>query len=287
MEQIKYEDQILYHYTSLEALKSILENRTIRLTDYRFLNDPKELYFGIDIFKNAIPKDTDEYHFKIVLRALNNMENNITYCFKIGQNVIQAFVPNKTNFYILSMTDKGDDLALWNAYAKNGCCIKFNHQAIFSYFSNIIQTRWENGIFNYHRGKVHYGQYSEAEMKFYLEMFQRQGTSLEANIDYEIRQICSLNKDEAYKYESEYRIGINYIDTALIDGTSVKKQFVIKDGLIKPQIELADFAVEELIEEIIVSPYNNFDCAVLGVQELVHWFAKKDIPVRASGIKIR
>lgn len=124
-------------------------------------------------------------------------------------------------------------------------------------------------------------------MKFYLEMFQRQGASLEANIDYEIRQICSLNKDEAYKYESEYRIGINYIDTALIDGTSVKKQFVIKDGLIKPQIELADFAVEELIEEIIVSPYNNFDCAVLGVQELVHWFAQKDIPVRASGIKIR
>lgn len=124
-------------------------------------------------------------------------------------------------------------------------------------------------------------------MKFYLEMFQQPGANLEPNIGYSARQICILNKDEAYKYESEYRIGINYVDTALIDGTSVKKQFVIKDGLIKPQIELADFAVEELIEEIIVSPYNNFDCAVLGVQELVHWFAKKDIPVRASGIKIR
>lgn len=287
MEQVKYEDQILYHYTSLEVLKNILENRTIRLTDYRFLNDPKELKFGINIFKNAIPKDATDYHFKIVSKALENLELGITNCLKIENDVIiPAVTPNRTNFYILSMTDKRDDLALWNAYGKNGCCIKFNHQALFSYFRNIINLQWKSGIFNYCREKVHYGLCSDIELAYFFEDFKCQGKSLEANIDYQIRQLCSLYKDEAYKYESEYRIGVNYIDN-FIDGKLARKQFTVKDGFIKPQIEFSNFTVEEIIEEIIISPYNNFDCSVLGVQELVNWFVKKDIPIQKSSMKIR
>ena len=42
---VKYEVEQLYHYTSLNTLHAILQNKTIRLTDYRFLNDMQELFF--------------------------------------------------------------------------------------------------------------------------------------------------------------------------------------------------------------------------------------------------
>ena len=37
------EFETLYHYTSADGLKSIIENRTLRFSDYRFLNDIDEL----------------------------------------------------------------------------------------------------------------------------------------------------------------------------------------------------------------------------------------------------
>lgn len=44
--KIQYEDIDLYHYTSLASLFAILQNETIRLTDYRFLNDTQELIYA-------------------------------------------------------------------------------------------------------------------------------------------------------------------------------------------------------------------------------------------------
>lgn len=44
--KIQYEDIDLYHYTSLASLFAILQNETIRLTDYRFLNDTQELSYA-------------------------------------------------------------------------------------------------------------------------------------------------------------------------------------------------------------------------------------------------
>ena len=48
---IKYEVEQLYHYTSLNTLHAILQNKTIRLTDYRFLNDMQELFFATEKLK--------------------------------------------------------------------------------------------------------------------------------------------------------------------------------------------------------------------------------------------
>ena len=47
----------VYHYTTIEALKSIVENRTLRLTDYRFLNDPQEVI----LTKTTLVKKIEEY----------------------------------------------------------------------------------------------------------------------------------------------------------------------------------------------------------------------------------
>ena len=44
----------LYHYTSAGGLKSIIENKTIRFGDYRFLNDIDEIEYGKKVFRQAL-----------------------------------------------------------------------------------------------------------------------------------------------------------------------------------------------------------------------------------------
>ena len=57
---VKYEVEQLYHYTSLNTLHAILQNKTIRLTDYRFLNDMQELFFATEKLKK-FKKSTKTY----------------------------------------------------------------------------------------------------------------------------------------------------------------------------------------------------------------------------------
>lgn len=47
-----YEEDVLYHYTSISALNGILTSRNVWASDCRFLNDQKELINAIDIFIN-------------------------------------------------------------------------------------------------------------------------------------------------------------------------------------------------------------------------------------------
>ena len=72
-----------------------------------------------------------------------------------------------------------------------------------------------------------------------------------------------------------------------LDGkTDVEKVFFQSSDIIKPQIELKNFPVTDIIEEIIVSPYNS-ELSVLGIQELLAKHSiSKDI-VKKSDITIR
>ena len=55
------EFETLYHYTSADGLKSIIENKTIRFSDYRFLNDIDELEYGKKIFKQILFSNSSIY----------------------------------------------------------------------------------------------------------------------------------------------------------------------------------------------------------------------------------
>ena len=73
----------LFHFTDAEAVYSILLNKSIWLTDLRFLNDSRELYDGVDAFSKALEnprhglftnndyrKKSTEYHNIVLWRRL-------------------------------------------------------------------------------------------------------------------------------------------------------------------------------------------------------------------------
>lgn len=294
MDELKFEQEELYHYTTLDGLKSIIENKTIRLTDYRFLNDISELKYSVQVIEEILQNYKNEIQIEAIKKCLKNILNGVSACFSVvgkdndGKLLFTPHFRYDTKFYIFSMTDKSDDLAMWSMYGKSGCRIKLNGQKLFNFFYNKRDSILsEKGIFDFSRGKVCYGNNdTTAECKFF-ELLAKKGGDLYLNAQNCIERLCALRKESAYAYESEYRIGLRFYDD-WIDNQRIKKVFTVKDGLIKPQLEFSDFPVEEIIEEIVISPFNKLDCSNMGIVEFLKWQIKtKTIPVRNSDIKIR
>ena len=55
----------LYHYTKLTAFKSMIENRSLRFGDYRFMNDPMELLYGYRLLQASLKKVQLEYPHEV------------------------------------------------------------------------------------------------------------------------------------------------------------------------------------------------------------------------------
>lgn len=79
---VKYEVEQLYHYTSLNTLHAILQNKTIRLTDYRFLNDMQELFFATEKLKKYIQGNPTINEREELLTAVQNIESGKISKFK-------------------------------------------------------------------------------------------------------------------------------------------------------------------------------------------------------------
>lgn len=295
MNNLQYENVDLYHYTSLHALKSIIENKTIRLTDYRFLNDKTEFEFSSGVLRKCILEMKNDLSIADkILQELNGMQNGIysTYDIKpIGDNklLINPIHKENTRVYVLSMTDKRDDLALWFGYGRDGCSIKFNSQELFEFFYRIRDNLLNVGLQNIIRGNVRYGDsVTPEEKKKLLALLKIECNNGTFNLPGILLQLCALRKERAYEYESEYRIGLRYYDEWLTNnGCKAKKVFTEKGGYLKPQLEFEQFPIENIIEEIILSPYNKADTAILGLEEFLFSNGLTKIKVNSSSIKIR
>ena len=156
--KIQYPKIDLYHYTSIGSLFSILQNETIRLTDYRFLNDTQELSYALNWLKDYLAPKAEEEFGKKVLTAIDNVEHGKIERIKSisdGSPYMQRYLCD-IHYYILSLSRRYDDLAMWRMYAKDGCCIKFNSQKLKEFFYGFRDANLEKGLMNLIDGEVEY-----------------------------------------------------------------------------------------------------------------------------------
>lgn len=100
----------LFHYTSAQAIQSILSNQKIWLTDIRFLNDSEELHNGLNIFLHE-------------LKNLQNISSLDEKYIKDAIEYIEDTLSDKTNlgieedpFYVFSLGKAKDRLSQWRTY---------------------------------------------------------------------------------------------------------------------------------------------------------------------------
>lgn len=106
--RVKY----VYHYTSIEAMKSILENDNLWLSDSRFLNDKTELEDGRKATIEAINK---------LLNKSNNLDKSIL------EELLEYFKSDDLCVYVASFCTKSNLAHQWALYANKGqgVCIKY------------------------------------------------------------------------------------------------------------------------------------------------------------------
>lgn len=205
----KQMSEFLYHYTSMDALCSLLnEYREHKLTENLCfwassiftMNDPREMTHGVEVLEILLP----------AIEKLFGLpsENSLDIKNLDREKVLKD--TTKTPF-ILSFTSNEDELGMWNLYGDNGCGISLILSKDIKTCSlkgvnnsGLVKVNYKKGIDNYpnlanifNSGIVEWRSYDEpAKIK---ECKERTLSKL-------FTQLCPYIKSEAYKKENEYRI---------------------------------------------------------------------------------
>ena len=96
----------LWHYTSADGIRAIIDTGRIRLSHARFLNDPTEVVFGWDVVRDA-------------LDAAIAAATNLKPFFEMTREVA-GDVYHKTHYFTFCLSARPDSLSQWRAYGGGG-----------------------------------------------------------------------------------------------------------------------------------------------------------------------
>lgn len=296
--------ETLYHYTSTDGLKSIIENKTIRFSDYRFLNDIDELEYGKKVFEQVLEElktETPtylEYIFQWEEELKSIEKGELKYLKPVspvangGINCIQCESENY-HYYLLSLTTLGDNKDMWNMYSGNnpGYRIKISGNELMKYFYSIRDSFMEKGFLfsTEHRMQVFYGEDAIKFIKDFL-LFEFEHKNPSTTQYGSIFKYLAFVKDEAFRSENEYRLGFCFVDKmdiSEINKENAKKVFMNKNGVLCPYMEFQNFPFDKIVEEIMISPYNKSELAEIGLKEFLRINKLEHVKIAKSGIKIR
>ena len=126
---------LLYHYTSVDGLYGIIENKNIRLTNISYLNDSKELVLATIKFKSHMREMVENLKINneaTELSIFNGFQSNKEEDKFLPQNhffaellidYIEGYLDKMLSapaIYTASFCEKGNLLRQWMAYCSNG-----------------------------------------------------------------------------------------------------------------------------------------------------------------------
>lgn len=127
--------EVYYHYTSLDALYSIVTSHTFRLMSLKSSNDQTELYYKPENFMKDFSRLYEEEsdidikkYFALLKASLDSHDDKLRDKLK-----------SKQQPYALCLSTKKDNLTHWDRYAKNctGVAIGLNVRALDVLYSRM------------------------------------------------------------------------------------------------------------------------------------------------------
>jgi hypothetical protein len=212
----------LYHYTSVDGLKGILDSEAIWTTQIQYMNDSKEFLHSIDIA------------FQIVKRKKNSSVKGVKkYCEAIEHRLKNI---NGARTFIFSMTENPDQLSQWRGYCGlGGYSIGFNESEIIK-LGKAQNYRLEKCIYDDCKKALIIEKIIDESIAFYKSQ-PSQKESIEIVQDSMLYShfisIGSLMKHSSFAEENEWRLiskTISYKDPSCGWRT--------KDGILLPYNEL-------------------------------------------------
>ena len=138
--------EIYYHYTSLDALYSIVKSHTFRLMSLKSSNDRTELYYKPENFVSDISRlcETEEdknakKYYSLLKSSLESHKDKLWKDLKAKQQP-----------YALCLSTKKDNLTHWDRYANNctGVAIGLNVKSLDVLYSRTATYGFALGLFD-------------------------------------------------------------------------------------------------------------------------------------------
>lgn len=302
----KNTDKLKYHYTSPDALLSILKNQKIFFTDIRFLNDKSEDIYLVKLILDLL--DENEKEYPTVREVTNELFKNNKNSDLQSLNVINIDYSVPLNYipmrkFVFCTTTETDQLNMWNYYVHNGKYqgynIGFNIEKLLKSFDT--EEPRTADPFKVVYGKVLYDKKKQYEeiLRLFEEIEIRKNFSqsldyIVVQLRYYIDSYGAFFKNPSFKAEKEYRICIEIDDERLkkdkshFSGThnrKMKYDYRTSNGLIVPYIAV-EFE-KEAVSTIHMSPMTEFQIAKESLREVLNDYHYDGVQIWKSQIPIR
>jgi hypothetical protein len=280
----------LYHYTSIEGLKGILESRCLWASQIHFLNDTQEFRYSIEILKKLISKFKDELPKQRAIRTPPyKPEEWLSDFFGLTEDMFRIDAVSKLPVCVFSFSEDGDLLSQWRAYCPTGggYSIGFRLESMVPW----LQTK---------KLSIVPCVYDEREQETIIrdEIIKKRDTLLkrlagEPNNSGEILRevwleffmefslIASKLKHPAFREEFEWRIISEPLDNE-------QMSFRVGKSMILPYLTINFTKMRPFpIDEIIVGPGREQHLARFSLLQFLIKKKLKDIPIRESSTPYR
>jgi len=238
------EPQIVYHYSRIDKLNSILQTNVFWASNIKKLNDRSEYAYGINLVTDLINEERktgryDHIFIDLLLKEINDYE---TFA---------------DNLFIVSFSLNGDSLPLWQSYS-DADLIGYNLGFYYEDFDFSYKHCHGNVIYSVDEQKRILFELVDEFDAYYKNTKKMADTSSFHNFVNrwhweELISYFTLFKDKAFACEEEYRV-VYYI-------TLSKKHLVKGKDTNKPYIEIPTCCHEEdrsdlFLWEIGIGPKN-------------------------------
>ncbi|WXL26848.1 DUF2971 domain-containing protein [Ectopseudomonas mendocina] len=267
----------LHHYTDVNGLVGIIQNKKLWATDIRFLNDSQEMNAGINHIKKICAQHATS----------NPSDNEVKKATRGLYNVIPDFIQNnltKRNNYIVSFSRARDNLRQWMSYCpKNaGYSIEFHVEKIL--IDGVLEkekkvvARLED--VSYNEDKIS----TILELKDFLKEIEKHSNSIAINISQPLAKkhqpIMSDLTDAMHRLANDLFFHTCAVkpkefhdeqETRLIIQSALAKdhitKFRTKSGIIVPYFE---YPIDpESIKGITIGPNLNMKLAREGLEDFL------------------
>ena len=276
------DDNILYHYTSIEVLRCIFESYnkenpylTFWATNCAYMNDPKEISEGIELVKQTLRSllSKELIHKAKSLLEYPDTETLREYLF-LGSTRGDSDIP-----YSISFSSNKDNLNMWRMYGDNGrgIALGFNRRKISSEDCKLIDCVYNED------GKNE--DFKKGVIQEYLHLYKLLGDSpksMSQDLYEEIMTMCRVPKyavrvkNKNYSYEHETRLIKNCKDP----------NFRVSKGVLIPYTPI--MLHSDALCKIVVGPncdernINSLKLFFLskGIGELFNHITQSEVPYR-------
>ena len=269
---------LIYHYTNLEGFVGILQSRTLWLSDYSYLNDKRELMYGVEIIREVIAE---------MLQASPNID-----VAELLQAWDREIIEPSHRVCIASFSAENDSLSQWRGYGSIAIGIHPQHLPIHAYQAILRPVEYDRDTqkklstaYISHITQMYEKDLSAGRLERIPEVYHRTDRLVELAVFF---------KDSAFQPEQEFRLA--YIEDPetlkALNISSPPKRFRIAKSRLHPYVVSDELFPKNTqrrlleIQEVILGPETD-ELFERSIREYLITCELPNVKVRRSSVPYR